>query len=188
MMMEPRYFDTRADFRNWLLENHTSCTELWVGYYKAGSGKKAMSYPESVDEAICFGWIDGVRHSVDPVSYCNRFTPRKANSNWSEVNIRKAEMLIRSGQMHPSGLEAFGRRKEEKSGVYSYENKPEALPDAYVEQFKTRPEAWAYFEASPPSYRRTIFYWILSPKQEITRRNRLEKLIAACSEKKRIYG
>jgi len=186
--MNLRFFETAADFRKWLEQNHSSEKEIWVGYYNKGSRKTAMTYGQSVDEAICFGWIDGTRRSVDEISYCNRFTPRRATSTWSAVNIRKAETLIREGLMHPSGMECYERRKEEKSIIYSYENEPVRLSNEMEDILRANEEAWLFFTSSAPSYQRTSRYWILSAKQEITKMNRLVKLIKASEAGEKLYN
>jgi uncharacterized protein YdeI (YjbR/CyaY-like superfamily) len=181
------FFKTAAGFRRWLELYYNTEKEIWVGYYKTSTQKDSITWPQSVDEAICFGWIDGIRKSVDAESYCIRFTPRNARSNWSGVNIKKAEVLIAKGLMQPSGLKLFEQRKEDKSEVYSYENKPEILPDELEQTFKSNKEAWMFFMKQALSYRKTIFYWIMSAKQEATRNKRLEKLIEACEAGKKLF-
>lgn len=176
--MEPAYFETPLDFRNWLEKNHDKAIELFVGFYKVGSGKQSITYPQAVDQALCFGWIDGIRKSVDSERYANRFTPRRAGSNWSAINICKVEELIKSGLMHPSGLAAFEKRKDQKPEIYSYENKPEKLNSEYETIFKSKPIAWEFFLLQPPSYQKTAFFWVMSAKQEATRKKRLNELIA----------
>lgn len=182
------FFETASDFRKWLEQNHRSEKEIWVGYYNKGSRKTGMSYGDSVDEAICFGWIDGTRRSVDEISYCNRFTPRRASSTWSAVNIRKVEMLISQGRMHQAGIEAFNRRKEEKSVIYSYENAVVRLSDEMEEMFRSNEKAWLFFSSKAPSYQRTSRYWIMDAKQEITKMNRLKKLIQASEAGEKLYN
>lgn len=181
------FFKTSADFRKWLEIYHKTEKEIWVGYYKTSLKKEGITWPQSVDEAICFGWIDGIRKSIDNERYCNRFTPRKANSNWSSVNIKKAGLLSAKGLMHPSGLKMFEKRKDDKSEVYSYENKPEILSGELEQKFRSNEKASAFFSAQAPSYRRTVLYWIMSGKQEKTRINRLSKLIEACETGKKLY-
>ncbi len=176
--MEPAYFETPLDFRNWLEKNHDKATELLVGFYKVGSGKPSIKWPESVDQALCFGWIDGIRKSIDSESYSVRFTPRKPGSNWSGINIRKVEELIKIGMMHPSGLAAFKKWNDQKPEIYSYENKPEKLSNEYESVFKSNPKAWDFFQLQPPSYQKTAFFWVMSAKQEATRQKRLNELIA----------
>ena len=147
-----------------------------------------MTWSESVDQAICYGWIDGIRKTVDAESYCIRFTPRKPTSTWSKVNIQKVENLIKNGLMTAAGLEAYNKRSMENSGIYSFENEVKVLPLEFERKFRTNHIAWDFFcKLTPPSYRKTVIYWILSAKQEITRISRLEKLIAASEQQKRIY-
>lgn len=183
----PVFFATPEEFRAWLHEHHATARELWVGYYKKGTGRPSMTWPESVDEALCFGWIDGVRKRVDGTAYQIRFTPRQPGSTWSAVNIAKAERLIADGRMRPAGLAAFARRLEEKSRVYSYEQDEAAsLTAAEARAFRRDKAAWRYFEAAPPGYRRTVLHWIGSARQPATRERRLAKLIAACAAGKRL--
>ena len=177
--MEPIFFATPHDFRAWLERNHQTEKELWVGFYKKGSGKPSMTWPESVDQALCFGWIDGVRRSLDGESYVNRFTPRKPGSIWSAVNIRKVEELTKAGLMHPAGLAAFDFRDEAKSAIYSYEQRHSAeLTAEQMAQFQANQSAWEFFEAEPPSYRKAAIWWVISAKREETRAKRLAQLIA----------
>jgi uncharacterized protein YdeI (YjbR/CyaY-like superfamily) len=157
--------------------NHEKVTELWVGFHKKG-GKPSITWPESVREALAFGWIDGIRKSVDESSYTIRFTPRKASSVWSAINIRIAKEVIEEGRMHPAGLRAFEARRENHSGIYSYENRPETLPPAYEKKLRKNPAAWKAFQALPPGYRKTVTWWVLSAKKEETRLSRLDRLIA----------
>ena len=184
--MTPTYFATQQDFRNWLEKNHEKETELLVGFYKVDSGKPSITWPQSVDQALCFGWIDGIRKSVDSESYCIRFTPRKPKSTWSAINIQKVEVMNKLGLMFPAGLAAFEKRKEQKSAIYSYENKPEKLTSEYELAFKAHPKAWANFQSQPPSYQRTAIYWVMSAKQEPTRQKRLNELISDSEDKLKI--
>ena len=177
-MMTPTYFATQLDFREWLEKNHDKQKELLVGFYKVDSGKQSLTWPESVDQALCFGWIDGIRKSIDSQSYCIRFTPRKPKSIWSGINIRKVERMNKLGLMHPEGLLAFERRNEQKSEIYSYENKPEKLIYEYEFQLKSNQKAWEFFQSQPPSYQKTASYWVMSAKQEMTRQKRMNELIA----------
>jgi len=186
--MKPTFFKDQHDFRKWLAKNHKTASEIVVGYYKVGSGKANMSWSESVDQAICFGWIDGIRKSIDDVSYCIRFTPRKPTSNWSAVNIRKVEKLIAAGLMQPAGLAAYEKRREDKSRVYSFENRPKKLPAAMEKLFKANKAAWGFFSTQPPGYRKMVFHWILDAKREATQLSRLEKTIAACAKGERLFG
>jgi uncharacterized protein YdeI (YjbR/CyaY-like superfamily) len=185
--MNPVFLKNQAAFRKWLEKNHNLESELLVGFYKVNSGKANMSWSQSVDEALSFGWIDGIRRSIDGDSYCIRFTPRKPDSIWSEVNIKKAEKLIEQGLMHDKGLELFMNRKPANSRLYSYENKPEALPPEYEKIFRMNSSAWEYFSSLSTSYKKTIYFWILSAKQESTRLARLNKLISESEKKKRIF-
>ena len=181
------FFATAGDFRIWLGHNHQTEAELLVGFYKVGTGKPSMTWSESVDEALCFGWIDGIRNTIDAESYCIRFTPRNPKSNWRGVNIKKVEELIRQGRMQPVGLDAFERRKAEKSSIYSYENKPEKLDNALEINFKKHRDAWNYFTKLGPSYQRTCIYWVMSAKQDSTREARLMKLIRASESGRRVF-
>ena len=173
----PTYFATPLDFRKWLQENHDQTTELLVGFYKVESGKSSITWPQSVNEALCFGWIDGVRKSIDAASYCIRFTPRKLNSIWSAVNIKKVEELTQKGLMQPAGLASFGLRKEEKSKIYAYEKDEVAFSGSLEAQFRANQKAWAFFESLAPSYRKVSTHWVMSAKQETTRLKRLQELI-----------
>jgi len=180
------FFETPASFGRWLRRHHRAARELWVGYYKKGTGRPSLTWPESVREALRFGWIDGLRKSVDAESYRIRFTPRKATSNWSAVNIRMARELIAEGRMEDAGLAAFEARREERSGVYSYEqsgSSAEAEVEAAIERNR---RAWAFFRAQPPWYRRTSARWVLSAKRDETRRRRLAILIADSARGKTI--
>lgn len=176
--MEPTFFDTPTDFRRWLKRNHAKVAEFWVGFHKRGTGTPSMTWPESVEEALCFGWIDGIRKSVDPARYMIRFTPRKPTSTWSAINIKTATRLIKEGRMQPAGLAAFKARKDHESGIYSYEQRPQTLDPGYEKTFRRNKAAWAYFQKQPPWYRRTASYWVMSAKKEETRERRLATLIA----------
>ena len=176
--MTPTYFATQQDFRNWLEKNHARETELLVGFYKVTSSKPSITWPQSVDQALCFGWIDGIRKSIDPESYSIRFTPRKPGSTWSALNIRKVEEMNKLGLMFTAGLAAFQKRNEQKSAIYSYENRPEKLDSENEILFRSHEQAWAFFQSQPPSYQRTAIYWVMSAKQEATRQKRLNDLIS----------
>jgi uncharacterized protein YdeI (YjbR/CyaY-like superfamily) len=183
----PIFFATPVDFREWLEPNHAATPALWVGYYKRDSGKPSMTWPESVDEALCFGWIDGLRKGIDAESYMIRFTPRKITSNWSAVNIRRMQELVRQGRVHPTGLKAFAARAPEKSGVYSYENRRAAkLTKADEKLFRAQRGAWEFFQTQPESYRITATWWVVTAKRDETRRERLKTLIADSKAKRRI--
>jgi uncharacterized protein YdeI (YjbR/CyaY-like superfamily) len=184
--MTPKFFTNQANFRMWLKENHKNETELFVGFYKKGSGKLNMTWSQSVDEALCFGWIDGVRRSIDKDRYCIRFTPRRPSSNWSSVNLRKVEELIKNGLMQPAGLEIYKHRKEDKSGVASYESDTKHL-DRHLEiKFKANKIAWEFFLKQAPSYQKTIIHWVMTAKQESTRIKRLDKTINESEKQKRL--
>lgn len=185
--MKPIFFDSALSFRKWLEVNSQSEKEVLVGYYKVGSKKPSMTWSESVDEALCFGWIDGIRRSIDDESYCNRFTPRNPKSNWSAINIKKVEELIRIGKMTPAGLAAFEKRREDRSAIYSYENKPEKLAEEMEIRFKEDEQAWNFFVSQPTSYKKTIYFWVMSARQQATQNARLEKLIAASAVGKRVF-
>lgn len=184
--MTPIYFKDQEEFRIWLEKNHKTETELLVGYYKVDSGRPSINWSQSVDQALCFGWIDGIRRSIDDKRYCIRFTPRKPTSIWSKINIDKIGELKKKGLMYPSGLTAFDNRKKSKSGIYSFENRPEKLSDYLEAGFKTNISAWNYFKSQAPSYQKMITYWIMSAKQEKTRLARLEKLISASEKQNRL--
>ena len=175
--MKSTFFASSSELRQWLEEHHAETQELWVGFYKKSSGKPSITWPEAVDEALCFGWIDGVRKSIDDVSYTIRFTPRKPRSIWSAVNIKRAKELTRLGLMRQAGLKAFEKRAEEKSGIYAYEQKNAELDDAYKQQFRANKKAWDFFQAQAPWYQRTATWWVISAKKEETRLRRLATLI-----------
>jgi uncharacterized protein YdeI (YjbR/CyaY-like superfamily) len=176
--MKPRFFPTPAAFWAWLHQHHADAVELLVGFFKKGSGKPSITWPESVDQALCYGWIDGVRKNIDAVSYSIRFTPRKAVSVWSSINIKRAQALIEQGQMQPAGLKAYQVRKENQSRIYSYEQRSVNLEEPYNEFLKVNEAAWRFFQEQPPYYRKVISWWIISAKKEETRLKRLEKLMA----------
>lgn len=186
-MPAPRFFATAADFRAWLQENAAGASELLVGFHKVDSGQPSMTWPESVDEALCFGWIDGVRKRIDDHSYSIRFTPRKPSSIWSAVNIAKFEQLRADGKMTPAGERAYAHRRAEKSVVYAYEQKivPE-LSAAEIDSFQAQPAAWRYFESTPPSYRKTVLHWITTARKPETRAERFARLLAACAAGERL--
>jgi uncharacterized protein YdeI (YjbR/CyaY-like superfamily) len=183
---KPTFFATPSDFRNWLSDNHDRVTELLVGYYKVGSGKPGMTWSESVDQAICYGWIDGVRQSIDKESYFIRFTPRKSKSTWSAVNLKKVEALSAKGLMMPPGLAVFNLRKENISNIYSYEIEEVPLSDNYLTIFKTHKDAWSVFQSLPQSYQKTAIHWVMEAKQELTREKRLNELIRESASGQRI--
>ncbi|MDQ6789434.1 MAG: YdeI/OmpD-associated family protein [Candidatus Dormibacteraeota bacterium] len=186
--MAPTFFVTPSEFRAWLEENHARVPELSVGFYKTGSGRPSITWPEAVDQALCFGWIDGVRRGIDDVSYKIRFTPRKTRSFWSAVNIKRVGELASLGQMTAAGTRAFEQRAGERSGVYSYEqSKTVRLDDAYELRFRANEQAWSFFTSQPPWYQRAAIWWVVSAKREETRLRRLAALIED-SERGRTVG
>lgn len=177
------FFADAAAWRRWLEAHHTAATELWVGFHKTASGRPSITWPEAVDGALCFGWIDGVRKRIDEASYKIRFTPRKPRSIWSSVNVRRAEALSAAGLMTPAGLRALEARSPERSGIYAYEQRTEStLAAADEERFRANRPAWDFFQSRPPSYQRTAIWWVVSAKQEATRQRRLATLIADSAE------
>lgn len=183
--MTPIFFTEQSDFRRWLEENHEKATEIIVGYYKVGAGKVSMSWSQSVDEALCFGWIDGVRRKVDAESYCNRFTPRQAKSIWSAVNIAKVAELTNQNLMKPAGIAAFAKRDESKSRIYAYENEPKHFSEEFEKHFKANEKAWIFFEKQANWYKKQMVNWVMTAKQEATRQNRFERLLNACEDEQR---
>lgn len=185
--MNPVYFQDQDEFREWLEKNHFTKSEIIVGYYKTGTGKPSMTWSQSVDQAICFGWIDGIRRSIDEERYCIRFTPRKPTSNWSNVNIKKVENLQKKGLMKESGLRVYNSRKDSKSGIYSFEKEAAKLDDTFEEIFKSNQIAWDFFAKQPPSYKKTHIYWVMTARQEATKISRLNKLITASEQHMRLF-
>ncbi|RFS14539.1 YdeI family protein [Emticicia sp. C21] len=184
--MKPTFFPHQSDFRKWLAENHEKEKELIVGFYRVDSGKPSITWSQSVDEALCFGWIDGIRRSVDHESYCIRFTPRRPTSIWSTVNINKMEEMIPKGLVQKAGLLAYEKRKDHKSNIYTYEKEEAEFSPIIQATFKTNIQAWDFFQKQPPYYRKLMTGWIVTAKQEATRLSRLEKLIKASEEGKRL--
>jgi uncharacterized protein YdeI (YjbR/CyaY-like superfamily) len=185
--MKPVFFATPAAFRAWLKKNHKTADELIVGFHRKDSGKPSITWPQAVDEALCFGWIDGIRRSHGPDSYTNRFTPRRPRSNWSAINIARVEELTKLKRMQPAGLAAFARRTEQKSRIYTYEQA--GLPvfeKAFEKQFRANKVAWTFFQGQAPYYRKLMTRWVGSAKGEETRRRRLDKLMAACESGRRL--
>jgi uncharacterized protein YdeI (YjbR/CyaY-like superfamily) len=183
----PRFFRTGAQWRKWLDQNHAEADELWVGFHKKATGKPSMTWAQSVDEALCFGWIDGIRKSVDDGSYKIRFTPRRASSNWSLVNTKRVGELTKLGRMHPAGLEAFAARQEKRSGIYAYEQRKSAALNAQQEKrFRANKAAWDFFRSQPASYRQTATWWVVSAKRDETRERRLDTLIDDSAHGRRI--
>jgi uncharacterized protein YdeI (YjbR/CyaY-like superfamily) len=176
--VDAQFFETPEALRAWLEEHHTTASELWVGFYKKGSGRPSITWPESVDEALCFGWIDGIRKSIDAESYRIRFTPRKPRSIWSAVNIARVAELTAQGRMRPAGLATAAKRHEDRSWIYSHEQGGEvALDEAAEALFRANAPAWAFFQAQAPHYRRAAAHWVAGAKQEQTRARRLAALI-----------
>ena len=177
--MKPRFFATPEKFRAWLAKNHAKAPELLVGFYKKGSGRPSIDWPQSVDEALCFGWIDGVRRNIDAESYSIRFTPRRARSVWSSINIRRVKAMSKEGRMSAAGLAAYQRRSKDRSAIYAYEQRATAkLSPAETKIFKADAGAWAYFSKLAPSYRHKALYWITSSRKPETRKSRLARIIA----------
>ena len=189
---EVAVFATVDGFREWLEANHDTATELWVGYYKKGVPKTSMTYKESVDEGLCFGWIDGLTRRIDDEVYAIRFTPRTKRSTWSAVNVARMGELMNAGRAHAAGVRAFEARTEDNTGIYSYENRPADLPDAYLARLKANAAAWQWWQAQRPGYRRVATWWVVSAKQETTRDRRLATLIedsaAGRMIKSQLYG
>lgn len=181
-MSNPRFFKDSQTFRKWLEQNHETKAEQWVGFYKKATGKASITWPESVDQALCYGWIDGLRKKIDESSYMIRFTPRKKDSHWSQVNLKKIEALKKQGLMQPAGLEIFKARDQRKIAGVSYERKQVKLAPAYLKQFKSQHLAWADFEGRRPSYKKQCIWWVMSAKKKETQLSRLAQLID-CSAK-----
>lgn len=173
-----QFFSSPEKFREWLDVNSTTCKEVWVGFYKTNTGKPSLTWSQSVDQALCYGWIDGIRKSLGDESYCIRFTPRNPKSIWSTVNIKKIEELTRLGLMKPAGTLLFEQRKEKNSGIYSFEQEAIEFTGEYLELFRKNEKAWNFFSSSANSYKKAATGWVLSAKQESTRKKRLETLIS----------
>jgi uncharacterized protein YdeI (YjbR/CyaY-like superfamily) len=184
--MKPIFFSKQSEFRKWLEKSHKKETELLVGYYKVGSGKPSMTWSQSVDEALCFGWIDGIRRSIDKESYCIRFTPRKFSSTWSAINIQKVKTLIKQRLMRQAGLEVFSKRKK-KSKIYSFESGAKIFTENFESKFKSNKKAWNFFKSQAPSYQKMVIHWIMSAKQESTQLSRLEKTITESKKQNRLF-
>jgi uncharacterized protein YdeI (YjbR/CyaY-like superfamily) len=183
----PVFFATPAQFRKWLQAHHRTEQELWVGFYKKGTGRPSLTWPEAVDEALCFGWIDGVRKSLDVESYTNRFTPRRKGSNWSAINIRRMGELTAAGRVRAAGKKAFEARDPKKSGVYSFEQRQTPAFDAgLAARFRKNRAAWTFFQAQPPGYRRLATFYVVSARQEATRQRRLDILVATSAAGRRL--
>ena len=185
-LIKPLFFPTQKDMRKWFEKNHKKEKELFVGYYKVATGKPTINWSQSVDEALCFGWIDGIRRSVDDESYCIRFTPRNPKSNWSAINNKKVEELTKLGLMKPEGLATFSFRKKEKSKIYSYENPAVGFEKSYETKFKANKQAWGFFQSTAQTYQKTTTRWVMDANQDETRLKRLEELIRDCALGKKI--
>ena len=185
--MKPCFFPTAEHFREWLKRNHDKEDVLLVGFYKRDSGHPSMTWSESVDQALCFGWIDGVRKGVDEISYTIRFSRRRPRSIWSAINIAKVKELIKNGLMHSSGMAAWEKRDEKKSVIYSYERAAASFSPADEKRFRANKAAWKFFSEQPPGHRKQMTYYVVSAKKEETRQKRLKKLIDASAKKKRLY-
>jgi uncharacterized protein YdeI (YjbR/CyaY-like superfamily) len=184
--MQLKFFSSPEKFREWLERNHDSATELLLGFHKKSSGKKSVTYAEALDEALCFGWIDGVRKNLNETSYTIRFTPRKPTSIWSNVNVKHVERLKKEGRMHRSGLEAYERRAPERTGIYAFENAPRELPPEYEKTFRQNKSAWKFFQEQPPGYKRLMVFRTVSAKKEETRLRRLKQLIESSEKGERM--
>ncbi len=180
--MRPKFFTSAEQFRQWLQENHESATELLVGFHKKSSARNSITYAEALDEALCFGWIDGVRKNLNETSYTIRFTPRKPTSIWSNVNVRHVERLQKEGRMQPPGLEAFERRDAKRTGIYSFENRPRQLSPAYEKTFRQNKAAWKFFQEQPAGYKKLMVFRTMSAKKEETRLRRLQQLIESSEQ------
>lgn len=185
--MEPRFFETPAKWRRWLAAHHATVPELWVGFHKRATGRPSITWPEAVDEALCYGWIDGIRKRLDENSYVIRFTPRRPRSIWSAINLRRVAELTEQGLMAPAGLAAHGRARDARSAIYAYEQRQTAeFPPGMARRFRRNRAAWAFFEAQPPSYRHTVTWWVISARRDETRERRLAALIEDSAAGRRI--
>lgn len=189
MAMEPeniQHFATPAEFGRWLRRHHRKAEVLWLGYHKRATGTPSITWPESVDEALCFGWIDGLRKRIDDASYVIRFTPRKVDSTWSAVNVRRMNELIAADRVHAAGLAAFSVRKTERTAIYSYEQRSPELESRFATLLQRNAKAWSFYQAQSPSYRKAVNWWVVSAKQEATRVRRLTRLKTDCAAGRRI--
>jgi uncharacterized protein YdeI (YjbR/CyaY-like superfamily) len=184
--MDVTYFASQAHFRRWLAQHHATEAELWVGFYKVGSGRGGITYKQALDEALCFGWIDGVRKRLDEDSFTQRFSPRTPTSNWSAVNIRRMGELDKLGVIHSAGRRAFETRDQKRTNTYSYENRPMQFDGEYEQLLKANAKAWAFYHALPPSARRTCTWFVLSAVKAETQRKRLDTLIKGLAEGRRM--
>ncbi len=184
--MKPKFFSTPAEFREWLEKNHDQASELMIGFHKKASGKKSITYQEALDEALCFGWIDGVRKKLNETSFVQRFTPRKPKSIWSNINVNHVERLKKEGRMQAPGLAAFERRDPKRTGIYSFENDPAKLAPDYEKKFRQNKKAWKFFEEQPPYYKRLMIFRTMAGKKEETRLRRLNQLIECSANGHRV--
>jgi uncharacterized protein YdeI (YjbR/CyaY-like superfamily) len=185
--MDPVFFESPAAWRKWLAANHSKEDDLWVGFHKRATGRPSLTWPESVDEALCFGWIDGLRKSIDSERYKIRFTQRRAGSVWSAVNVKRVAELTKNRRMRAAGLRAFKQRTDAKTAIYSFEQRKDPkLPPALLKEFKANAGAWRFFSAQPPGYQRMMTWWVINAKKEETRLRRLAKLIDECAKERRI--
>lgn len=180
--MQPKFFKSQQDFRLWLSKHSADRSELLLGFYKKSARKTGISYSEALDEALCYGWIDGVRKSLNGESYTIRFTPRKPRSIWSLVNVGHVERLKKSGQMREPGLKAFASRQQSRTGIYSFENKPKEFSEEFLNQFKRNKKAWEFFGTQAPSYKRTAIFWVMSARKAETQLRRMQQLIKSSAE------
>ena len=185
-MLKPEFFASSAQFRRWLAKNHATQSELWLGMYKKTSGKGGITYKEALDEALCYGWIDGVRKSLDDDAFVQRFTPRKAKSYWSAVNTKRAQELLKEKRMAAAGLKAFEARDQTLTARYSFEREAPAFGAAHLKQFKANKAAWTFFEAQPPGYRRLMTFYVTSARKPETQAKRLDRLIQASAQQRRV--
>jgi uncharacterized protein YdeI (YjbR/CyaY-like superfamily) len=176
--VSPTFFKTQTELRKWFMRHHADTPELVIGFYKKGAPQQGITYQQALDEALCFGWIDGVRKSIDATAWMIRFTPRKPKSIWSAVNLKRAAELERAGLMQPAGLAAFHGHDKTRTRQYSFENEPQSLHAAEEKKFRAQKQAWAWFATQAPSYQRAAIWWVVSAKQDSTRAKRLETLIA----------
>ena len=182
-----RFFATPEAWRSWLERNHADRAEVWVGFHKRGTGNKSITWPEAVDEALCYGWIDGIRKSIDDAAYRVRFTPRKSASTWSAVNVARVTDLTNAGRMTEAGLAAFGERREDKTGIYGHERRtPATLEPAWQARFEKNKKAWGFFQSQAPWYQRISYHWVMSAKKEETRLRRFEQLLDASANERRL--
>lgn len=184
--MKIKFFKSSLDFRKWLEKNHLKEKEILVGFYKVGSGKKNMTWSESVDQALCFGWIDSVRRSIDAESYSIRFTPRKPTSIWSNINLKKMKELEEKNLIFPAGYEIYKKRKEDKSGIYSFEKEEVKFSDEFEKKFKKNKKGWEWFQKQGKSYRKTVQHWVMSAQREETKIKRLYELISDSSHERKV--